>query len=328
MCSSLKPDIHFDEMTIGPETVSKGNTFDVFQEVVADFPVRCTFEYSGSDPFQTQWISTQSGKGSAIRWSCAAHTTRRTENDIADSIPSGYGILFAVSGGAMLTHKREEILVSPGNAVLYNLDQPMQVDMLKAAKRDFLLITLPHDILPEPFSSNDGSFSPRLLSHHTPLLQCVDHLACMIAEKNADEFRHVFRACERLITAELLARDHAGLEAAQRPSVANDLFERILSVIEMEIGNPELSPQWLADKFGISVRYIHKLFASRDLTCQGYITTERLSHAKQDLSASANTIRISALAYRWGFSDSSSFGRAFKSRFGLAPGQYRSKRRA
>lgn len=323
----VEPDVQFHEIAIAPATVSKGNTFDVFQELIADFPVRCAFEYSDRDPFHTKWVSSQLGKASAIRWSCAAHTTRRTENDIADSMPSGYGILLAVSGGAMLTHKREEVLIPPGNAVLYNLDQPLQVDMLKAAERDFLLITVPHDILPEPLSSDDVWFSPRLLSNHTPLLQCVDHLAGRIAEKNAHEFGHVFRACERLVTAELLATDHAVAGAAQRPSVANDLFERIRGVIEMEIGNPELSPQWLADKFGVSVRYIHKLFASRGLTCQGYITNERLSHAKQDLSASANTIRISALAYRWGFSDSSSFGRAFKSRFGLAPGQYRSKRR-
>lgn len=328
MGSSAKPDVQFHEMAIGPATVSKGSTFDVFQELIADFPVRCTFEYSGDDPFHTQWISSQQPNGSAIRWSCEAHTTRRTENDIADSIRSGHGILYAVSGGAMITHKREETLVSPGHAVLYDLDQPVQVDMLKAAKRDFLLITVPHEILPEPFSPVDAGLFPRLLSNHTPLLQCVDHLASMIAERNSYEFSRVFRACESLVTAELLATDHAGPEAAQRPSIANDLLERIRGVIEMEIGNPELSPQWLADKFGISVRYIHKLFASRDLTCQGYITNERLSHARQDLSASANTIRISALAYRWGFADSSSFGRAFKNRFGLTPGQYRTKRRA
>ncbi len=322
MCSSLKPRVQFDEMAVGPAT-AKGNTFDAFQELIADFPVRCSFEYNGDAPFHTQWISTQVASGSAIRWSCEAHTTRRTERDIADSIPAGFGILYAISGGAQITYKREETIVAPGNAVLYDLDQPVQIDMLKASERDFLLITVPHNILPEPLSSGGAGLSPRLLSSQMPLIQCVDHLASLIAEKNAYDFPHVFRACERLITAELLAGEHARLDATQHSSVANDLLERIRGVIEMEIGNPDLSPQWLADKFGISVRYIHKLFASKGLTCQGYITNERLSHARQDLSASANSIRISALAYRWGFTDSSSFGRAFKNRFGLTPGQYR-----
>jgi AraC family transcriptional activator of tynA and feaB len=32
---------------------------------------------------------------------------------------------------------------------------------------------------------------------------------------------------------------------------------------------------------------------------------------------------LSVLGYSWGFSDSSYFSTAFKSRFGIAPGEYR-----
>jgi AraC-like DNA-binding protein len=38
-------------------------------------------------------------------------------------------------------------------------------------------------------------------------------------------------------------------------------------------------------------------------------------------------IRIATLAYRWGFSDPSSFGRAFRNLFGHSPGVYKNRKR-
>jgi AraC-like DNA-binding protein len=315
-----KRGVDFQEMAVSPATFKNQRTFDKFLELIGEFPARCTYEYKGDKSFHTRWIATQVAGGSATRWSCAAHTTRRTENDIADSAPSGYGLLYAMAGGVAFKQGRNEITVAPGNAVLYDLDQPLQIDMLTAPQRDFLLITLPRENIMDPVS-NGVSSRARLVTNRTPLLQCVDHLATALAKRNGRDFSHVFNACEKLVMVEFLASDECF------SSRSNDLMETIRSLIEIEIGDPELSPQWLANRLGVSVRYIHKLFASRGLTCQGYITSERLSYARQDLMCATNKIRIASLAPRWGFSDSASFGRAFKNRFGEPPGKYREKRR-
>jgi hypothetical protein len=127
------------------------------QGIQASMLPLATLEYKGDQSFHTRWISTQLAGGSAIRWSCAAHTTRRTENDIADSTPSGYAVLYAVAGGIAFKQGRNEITVAPGNAVLYDLDQPLQIDMLTAPQRDFLLITLPREKIVEPLVSSGAS---------------------------------------------------------------------------------------------------------------------------------------------------------------------------
>jgi hypothetical protein len=41
--------------------------------------------------------------------------------------------------------------------VLYDLDQPLQIDMLTAPQRDFLLITLPREKIVEPLVSSGAS---------------------------------------------------------------------------------------------------------------------------------------------------------------------------
>ncbi len=92
----------FDEMILDQVRFPGRNIFELFQETIASLPVRCSFEYSGKDPFHTQWVATQSAGAVAIRWSCAAHTTKRTESDIANSPPSGYAALYALSGGARI----------------------------------------------------------------------------------------------------------------------------------------------------------------------------------------------------------------------------------
>jgi AraC-like DNA-binding protein len=324
MMSSNEDHVGFQEMTLGPGP-GRQNAFDKFLELMSEFPVHCTYEYKGENGFSTQWVSGQRGAGTAIRWSCEAHTTKRTGNEIADSIPSGFGILYALSGGALLRQAGSEITVMPGAAVLYDLDQPLQVDMLSAPQREFFLVTLPPEKLLATPTSNESTFQPRLVTYQTPVLQCVDHLANALVRKDEDDFRPVFDACASLAMAEMLATEQI---SSPLPPSTNDLFEQIMDCIEIEIDNTELSAHWFANKYGVSVRYIHKLFASRGLTCRGYITAERLSHARQDLMSTATKIHIAALAHRWGFADAAAFVRAFRRRFGETPGKFRDKRRS
>ncbi len=81
-----------------------------------------------------------------------------------------------------------------------------------------------------------------------------------------------------------------------------------------------------AEHFGISARYVHKLFAASSTTFSSYVVAKRLEHIRSDLlSPACRNQPISNLAYRWGFNDLSSFNRAFKSRFGCSPSRFRAQ---
>jgi AraC-like DNA-binding protein len=101
------------------------------------------------------------------------------------------------------------------------------------------------------------------------------------------------------------------------------MLRRILTQIERDLKDPLLSPASLAGKLGISVRYVHKLFAMEGRTCLSHISERRLLRARSDLLSADNKLRISTLGYHWGFSDPSSFGRAFRKRFGCSPRRLR-----
>jgi acetamidase/formamidase/AraC-like DNA-binding protein len=102
------------------------------------------------------------------------------------------------------------------------------------------------------------------------------------------------------------------------------LLHRICQTIERRLDEPDLTPARAAQAEGISERYLQKLFEGVGDNFTHYVRERRLQRAWADLSNSAEAHRsISEIAYRYGFSDSAHFSRAFRHRFGLPPREFR-----
>lgn len=101
---------------------------------------------------------------------------------------------------------------------------------------------------------------------------------------------------------------------------------RILSYLEENFSDHELTPTRIAEANFISVRHLHGLFQQCGTTVSKWIWDRRLKAGREDLLDSAmSTLTICEIAYRRGFNDSAHFSRAFKERFGLSPGSLRVK---
>jgi AraC family transcriptional regulator, positive regulator of tynA and feaB len=87
---------------------------------------------------------------------------------------------------------------------------------------------------------------------------------------------------------------------------------------------PNLNPVALANRLHISVRQLYRLFEEQgDSVCR-YIQRTRLQRSASDLSnPHLKRESITAIAYKWGFTDSAHFSRAFKKQFELSPKDYR-----
>jgi AraC family transcriptional regulator, positive regulator of tynA and feaB len=106
----------------------------------------------------------------------------------------------------------------------------------------------------------------------------------------------------------------------------NSLRRQVQQLIEESLPQPNLSPIALANRLQISVRQLYRLFEEQgDSVCR-YIQRNRLQRSANDL-ANPNLRResITAIAYKWGFTDSAHFSRAFKKQFELSPKDYRAQ---
>ena len=112
--------------------------------------------------------------------------------------------------------------------------------------------------------------------------------------------------------------DHNSLGAAHRV--------RIINYIEEHLGDPRLTPTRIARAFRITTRYLHHLFSDEDETVARYILRRRLEECARALTSPSQRRRtITSIAFDYGFSSATHFGRVFRSRYDLTPREYRHK---
>lgn len=112
--------------------------------------------------------------------------------------------------------------------------------------------------------------------------------------------------------------NHNSLGAAHRA--------RIISYIEENLGDPNLTPTHIAKEFRITTRYLHHLFSNEDETVARYILRRRLEECARALTSPSQRKRtITSVAFDHGFSSVTHFGRVFRSRYDLTPRDYRQK---
>lgn len=99
----------------------------------------------------------------------------------------------------------------------------------------------------------------------------------------------------------------------------------ILKQIEDSYTDHQFSTRSLADKLGLSVRYVQDLLQGSGASITDRIMEMRLNKAQTMLSNDLNgDLKISEVAYSCGFNELSYFHRSFRRRFNTTPGKFRS----
>lgn len=101
---------------------------------------------------------------------------------------------------------------------------------------------------------------------------------------------------------------------------------QICESIQQHLRESELTVQFLAQKLGLSTRYIRMVFNDGGETIAQYIHRLRLEGCHRDLADPAwMDHSVSAIAYRWGFNSTAHFSRTFRATFGASPTQFRDR---
>lgn len=96
--------------------------------------------------------------------------------------------------------------------------------------------------------------------------------------------------------------------------------------IETHLPFGRVSATETAHHLGISVRTLHALFERSGTTFGALIRQHRLEACRRDLADTRNDCSVAAIAAMWGFADSAHPAKAFRSRFGCSPTEYRKTR--
>ncbi|MBB4291796.1 AraC-like DNA-binding protein [Rhizobium leguminosarum] len=106
-------------------------------------------------------------------------------------------------------------------------------------------------------------------------------------------------------------------------SVRSAHLFRAEQFIRNQLHKQELLPQDIADRCGISLRYLQRLFTDSGRSICEWIREQRLLMCDEELRKKSSQLTISEIAYNWGFSDQSQFSKHYRSYFGRSPSEAR-----
>ena len=101
-----------------------------------------------------------------------------------------------------------------------------------------------------------------------------------------------------------------------KPVILDERIRKVLKYLDDNLRN-EISLNVISEKFSITKNHLNMLFRETvGTTIMKYISIKRLGLARQEITSGAS---IKEAAYHSGFNDYSSFFRAYKSFYGMAP---------
>ncbi|WP_250004952.1 helix-turn-helix domain-containing protein [Actinoplanes sp. M2I2] len=111
--------------------------------------------------------------------------------------------------------------------------------------------------------------------------------------------------------------------AGEVPSAAEPtLAVAARQIVDEALADAHLTPQWVARELSVSERTLQRAFRDEGESLMAYVRRRRLEGALTDLVRKQPQSRVTEVAFRWGFSDSSHLIRVCRKVYGQTPTQY------
>jgi AraC-like DNA-binding protein len=273
-----------------------------------------------------QWVPLANLKLLCIE--SAPFTVLRFDEHIADDSVFDFFIHTQLEGSAEIVQGEAEFTLEPGELAVVAGGTPYSIKYTQKGSR--LILRVPHQIFHERVLGRQiCEFGARIYTGGGLSQILIDLLASLSTE--ADKLSEIeqYTVAESLL--ELIGsvfRSQNGLDGENQGCAQAARMCRILSFLEENYSDHELTPAKVASANAVSVRHLHNLFRQSGMTVCKWIWSRRLKSAREDLTDPFMSGKsISDIAYGKGFNDSAHFSRAFKGRFGISPSAMRNMMR-
>jgi AraC family transcriptional activator of tynA and feaB len=301
-------------------STARGEQFACWRELICQAFLDLTPESDLRDGFAGTVTQRPLGNLALARIDSQRQRVRRTSRDIAHAVNRGYYANLQVRGTSEMAQGDRVTHLRPGDLAMVDTARPFAFDF----PDDFRQLSF---FLPASLIEAQSAGAIRTATR-------VDTTSGLGAA-----IRHAMEALSRPgLTAESAARlaVHAGgmLTIALDPTtreVVDEVrsarsYRSALADIEGHLSDDDLSPAATARRLGVSVRWLHGLFAGQERSYAATVRRMRLERAWRDLRDPAlGHLRVIDIAADAGFGDVTSFHRAFRREYGRTPTQIRAE---
>jgi len=316
--------------------VDPGEAFDYYHEGIcsAFMPLRPELDRPLRHEFQATHYAYGIGPSTLNLVSAQSHLVKRGRAEIAASTEDCYYLNFQLAGDCRITQNGHDIVLVPGDVGLFDSSQSFGLHHDNFPQLKVASLMLPkHSISTE--DGDEPARTPELLSRHPVYGRLIAEAMQSLVETTTTGAPADVMALQSLVMSllKLTARPFAGhtnslLSTFTGSPAANARGQaqllRIKRIIRARCTTPGYSVTACATEAGLSPRYIHRLFEADEDSFGTFLMNERLNAARRMLRhPSSGHLPMATIAAESGFSDPSHFTRAFRTRYGMTPGEWR-----
>jgi len=251
-----------------------------------------------------------------------AYDVFRTKESISKATTDDFLVSVQTKGSSVIRQLGREAVLNPGDFTIYDSTVPYHLHF--ANRLSQIVVQVPRELLkehlgvPEALTALPVKGSSGIAQITTKFASTAFQQSLDLNDANQEQIARTF--LELLSTS---LRENQNAPVRQRSNRATQLI-RIKRFIDERLKDPSLTPQIVAAAHSITVRYLQILFENEGISPSRYIWDQRLNKAKLDLANPALSHKsISEVCFTWAFSDTAHFSRAFKTKFGMSPRNYR-----
>lgn len=296
-------------------TESQRAQFAYWRELICEAFLALTPESDLRDGFAgrvTQWSL---GELNLARIDSQRQRVRRTERDIGRTPIHGYYANLQVRGTSRMAQGGRVTTLRPGDLAVVDTGRPFTFDF----DTDFrqLSFFVPAEVLEANVTS--GVPTATRVDTTSGIGAAVRHALTALSTQ---PLAPAAAARLALHTGGMLA---VALDRPVAPTRSARTYAAALADIEEHLADDDLAPAATARRLGVSVRWLHGLFAGHERSYAATVRRLRLDRARRDLEDPARRhLRVIDVATDAGFGSVASFHRAFRREFGVTPARIRS----
>lgn len=244
---------------------------------------------------------------------------RREAEDIRRDFNEHLFLLIQLEGSCGIEQREQQSVIEPGDCILIDSTRP-SVFHFGGRYSNHISVHLPRQLL---FTkSTQGLDVSRRLPSADPMSVMLGSLVAKLVEVDAAD-RRAPHLQQLLFDATRQAfATQEEIDILPSADTTGARLEIVQILIDRHLTDENLSPRWLAERLGISLRTLQEDFSFYGTTPTSLIRMRRLHLAKQQLlqqkSAGAKP-NIADVAFAAGFNDISYFNRSFREMFHCTP---------
>ncbi|WSF21339.1 helix-turn-helix domain-containing protein [Streptomyces sp. NBC_01353] len=314
-------------LDVSAAAVSRGDRFEWFCETVSSDLMPVSLSTRHTTDFRAKITELDLGLARLSTFAFSPVLSRRTSAHVRTGDPEQYQLALVTRGAFRISQRGHESVVA-GDLVLTNTSHPMENQGVGAGGQvEAVVLQIPRTVLPLRSDRVDRLLAQRIPASGGTTAILADFLGSLLRngpDCGSEEINRLGSMALDLATA-CLAQQLGALDEAPAEARAQVMRQRINTFIEHNLGDPDLTPQTIADRHNISLRTLYNLFREQPYSVAATIRRERIERCRVDLACRDLRSRpVQAIAARWGFASATAFSRAFREAYGITPTEYRS----